>query len=208
MSKPRKAPQASHNKTRAARTRPMTAQEREFVRHYLETGNAHQAFRRAGFTRAGSRNGGACTPATLVARPAVARAIEKGRQAMEQALGLSAAEVHREIRTIITSDIEDFDVNEETGAVTSRCGDPNATRAISSKRVRKRTRQTGIDQSGNPITETTTEVDIKLWPKTEGLNTAARILGMGDRPPAAGPTKVIVGLDLDALLGRKKAEPK
>jgi hypothetical protein len=163
--------------------RPLTRQERVFVRALAQTNNAYRARKEANFKRVSVHD--------LLGRPAVKKALAEAQQAMMETLPINPYDVLRELAIIAFSDITDFEVLPD-GTVRSRCGDPAATRAIMDVKHKMRRKAIPSEEGKPPISETKVETTIKLWSKDEALGLLMKHLGLTDPRTLRAPPRTYV----------------
>lgn len=164
------AKKAAKPARKAAAASVIRPKHQRFVDEYLLDLNATQAAIRAGYS---AKTAGQQGP-RLLENAEIARAIEAGMKARADRTGVTAARVLTELALIGFSDVSHYRVNPESGALELEPGaPPEAMRAVSS--VKRKTR-TFTDKDGG--TETTHDVEIRLWDKNTALANAGRHLGM------------------------------
>lgn len=146
----------------------LTPKQALFVLEYLVDLNATQAAIRAGYS--------AKTAAEIgkenLTKPQIAEAVRKAQDERAARLKIDADEILRELTIIARSDVRDFLVDEH-GILTLRDeAEDHKWRAVQSVKHKIRTIRNG-DES-----ETTREIEFRMWPKVEALRTAREHLGL------------------------------
>lgn len=170
--KPQRPPhgKAPPTAAEASDTGPIRPKHQRFVDEYLVDLNATQAAVRAGYSPKTAEQQGP----RLLGNAGIARAIEAGMKARAERTGVTAAKVLTELALIGFSDVTNYRVNRRTGELELNPGaPPEAIRAVSSVKHKVRTTTTK-----DGATETTHDVEIRLWDKNTALANAGRHLGM------------------------------
>lgn len=137
----------------------LNAREQKFVSHYLVSGNATQAARKAGYSDSSPHTSQQIGYETLL-KPEVAAAVQAGLDVMAQRCEVTAENVIRELATVAFSNLSHYVVDEE-GHITLTEGAPGeAIKAVSSMRRKKIVKEDGT---------VTYESEFKLWDKPNAL---------------------------------------
>jgi phage terminase small subunit len=161
--------------------RRLTLKQEAFVRAYLETGNASEAYRKAYNVGGMSAANITTEAARLLQNPTIAPMVEAGREQLAAHHGVTAEMVIRELKRIATADIRKIvewtgkEVREESksGKITVRAANDVILKASSEI----------DDDTAAAISEIVLTKDglrVKLWPKDAALTTLARHLGLMD----------------------------
>ena len=146
----------------------LALRRRLFVEQYLIDYNGKQAAIRAGY----SPHTAEVQASDLLRAPKVSAALERRMAQRAARMGLSQDRVLEEYRALAMSDVSHYTVD-ETGNLGLAPGAPdNALAAVSSIKRRTIVRRIGDD------TETTYEVEFKLWDKPGALKLLAKHVGV------------------------------
>ncbi len=166
-------------------TGSLNHRQRLFVGYYLTDPemNIAQAAMKAGYSPKYARQNGH----KLIQIPAVKRAIETQIALRMERTKITQDDVLRELHTMMTSDVRNFNIS-ENGDLVLRDGVPeSAWRAVANIKYRMRT-----DREGN----VTREIEYRLWDKPSVTKQVGEHLGMFVRKIEAtvtpGPQRVIV----------------
>ncbi len=144
--------------------KPLTPKQEAFVREYLVDLSATQAAIRAGY----STKTAAFIGAENLKKPQIEAAVAAAIAETAQRTEVTVDRITRELAVIGFSDVRDFRVD-DAGELTLRDGAPDdAWRAVSSVKHKIRTFTT------DDGTETTREVELKLWDKNTALEKLAK----------------------------------
>lgn len=149
----------------------LTPRERVFADSYLVNGNG---------TRSGILAG--CTPTNAASwatdtlkKPAVARYIEKCRQAILDKLAIEREDVIRELWWVVRSDVSDY-VRRGRELVAAEHADPGVTKAVSRVKIKSKTY---VDEDKGEVTEH--EIEFALHPKVAAADLMMKRLDMYPR---------------------------
>lgn len=175
----------------------LTPKQARFVEEYLVDLNATQAAIRAGYSERTANEQGA----RLLAHVSVSAAVQEAQAARSKRTEITQDRVLLELARIAFSDVLNHYEADEMGRVTVTEDAPEgASAAVSSV---KRKVRTFTDSDDN--TETTVEVEYKVWDKNTALANLGRHLGLFvDRTEVTGKNgeplfKVYVGVDTDRV---------
>lgn len=195
-------------------------QHERFVWEYFRDYSGSAAAVRAGYAPESAR-AAACA---LMQRADVSEAMDKLREILVRVCKIDAFMVLRELALIAFSDVTVYEVDPKTGrvGVAVGSGEPEATRALSSVKVKRRfvvmkAQEKAGERPQVPEIADEVEVDIKVHPKLKALELLAQHLKIcgknadqqqGDQQ--APGVLVLRGVDVGlamGLIGQQQQEP-
>ena len=149
--------------------KPLTTRQAAFVQEYLVDGNGAQAAIRAGYSAHTARE----IASELLRKPHVTRRMEAAVAQRAERVRVNPDTVLHEMSLLATSDVSHYRVD-QYGEVQLVDGAPEgAMRAVQS--IKRKIRHSK-DREGN--SETTYEVELKLWDKPTPLKLMGRHVGL------------------------------
>jgi hypothetical protein len=124
----------------------------------------------------------------LLKDPRVLAEIAKRESPARGRFTLSADRIRREIAAIAHSDLRHYTIDVAGNVVPAEGAPPDAMRAISRVKMKRKTIPQGNDAAGNPLPPVVeVEADLYLWDKPTALRIAAQIRGMLVKRAPVGP---------------------
>lgn len=166
---------------------PLNDNQLAFLDRYLSTfpRNARQAYADV----YGCKLSTAATESNrLLKDPRILAEIEKRESPARGRFTLSADRIRREIAAIAHSDLRHYTIDGAGNVVPAEGAPPDAMRAISRVKMKRKTIPQGKDLAGNPLPPIVeVEADLYLWDKPTALRIAAQIRGMLVKRAPVGP---------------------
>lgn len=158
---------------------PLTPRQKRFAEEYISDLNATQAYIRAGYS--GRRHVAEMAGSRMLKLPQVKEEVARLQADRSARVRLTADDVLRELKLLVLSDIEHYELDDNGRLVVSPDAPPGARRAVSKKKFKRRTIQ-GAKPVENPdgtwSIPMEIEAEITLWDKVSAMRMAMEHFGL------------------------------